>query len=266
MGHIEATLSTDDLLRSLGLEDDTDGKTYQIFRDFEQTVKETFNPSEIGGVISAMHIMAQAHIGQRRKDGSLYIFHPVEVARDVIALCAYPDKGAVIAALFHDVVEDQSEAYVRLTGRHLDQQRPPQAQALEAIGDDFGDDVAQLVTALTNPNFGQILASEGIDKDHPEFSRRMKELYAQHVASIIEDPRVCIIKFADFSRNCCAFPKLKNSEMKREIGAKYRPVVDIFRARINDKSKPLNTCQQSDMLLELGEIAELIDKYFANLE
>ena len=47
-----------------------------------------------------------AHRGQERKDGGIYILHPLEVA--VIAGSMTQDKNVLAAAVMHDTVEDTS--------------------------------------------------------------------------------------------------------------------------------------------------------------
>ncbi|MDR1425164.1 MAG: bifunctional (p)ppGpp synthetase/guanosine-3',5'-bis(diphosphate) 3'-pyrophosphohydrolase [Azoarcus sp.] len=59
---------------------------------------------EIVRVDSAYHFAAEAHGGQTRKSGELYIVHPLAVAS--IVADWHLDSQALCAALLHDVVED----------------------------------------------------------------------------------------------------------------------------------------------------------------
>ena len=61
-------------------------------------------PEEIVRVESAYRFAAEAHGGQTRKSGELYIVHPLAVAS--IVADWHLDSQALCAALLHDVVED----------------------------------------------------------------------------------------------------------------------------------------------------------------
>lgn len=257
----EKLLSTHDLLRHHGLTDESHAQEVHLFTGFERAIRATYEPRDTQRIIRATHLMIHAHIEQRYGTKP-YIVHPLEVALNVHELCEELDPEAVIAALFHDVVEDQSRAYLEKTGRIVTDNIPTPTQALEAIKEDFGDDVASSVGSLTNPDFVGQLKDEGIDTSHPDFPRKFRALYAKHVARAIDDPRVCLIKFSDFTRNNGqGLVHMPDGPTKRRLAEKYRPVVDIFTARIKDDTRPLNTTQQAAMLLELEEIAADIDDY-----
>ena len=63
------------------------------------------SPEEIKQVKQAFHFSDEAHLGQYRQSGEPYITHPVAVAE----ICASwkLDAQAIMAALLHDVIEDQ---------------------------------------------------------------------------------------------------------------------------------------------------------------
>src|SRR5690606_18883471 len=52
----------------------------------------------------ALEIAALAHEGQTRRSGEAYVTHPIEVAQIIAELRM--DDDSIIAALFHDVLED----------------------------------------------------------------------------------------------------------------------------------------------------------------
>ena len=52
----------------------------------------------------ALQFAAQAHSGQIRKNGGIYLLHPMEVA--CIAATMTDDEDVIAAALLHDTVED----------------------------------------------------------------------------------------------------------------------------------------------------------------
>ena len=72
----------------------------------------------------AVRFALKAHHGQRRKDGSIFVLHPLEVA--AIAGTMTRDESVLAAAVLHDTVEDT-------------------AVTAEKIRATFGDRVADLV-------------------------------------------------------------------------------------------------------------------------
>ena len=69
-------------------------------------IKQEFerNESSTDLICKAYQMASYLHKDQRRKDGQLYISHPVEVAL-MLAKLGF-DENVVSAALLHDVVED----------------------------------------------------------------------------------------------------------------------------------------------------------------
>ena len=68
------------------------------------TVKSYLKNADIKKIERAYTYAFIAHDGQKRKDGSAYISHPVAVAKIVAELQMDPDS--ICAALMHDVIED----------------------------------------------------------------------------------------------------------------------------------------------------------------
>ena len=128
----------------------------------------------------------QRHRGQLRKSGDPYITHPLAVATILAELGM--DTTTLVAALLHDTVED--------TGLGLD-----------AIGDQFGAEVAHLVdgvTKLDRVKFGAAAEAETI--------RKM-------VVAMARDPRVLVIKLADRLHNMRTLrflPPVKQERKARE--------------------------------------------------
>ena len=78
----------------------------QIIDERFEQVKKTLqlNNNTINLAIKAYNLAKFLHRDQRRKDGSFYISHPVEVAL-ILAQLGF-DENVVSAAILHDVVED----------------------------------------------------------------------------------------------------------------------------------------------------------------
>ncbi|MDF7169923.1 HD domain-containing protein, partial [Escherichia coli] len=85
-------------------------------------------PADLKLVKEAFHFSDEAHLGQYRQSGEPYITHPVAVAE----ICAgwKLDVQSIMAALLHDVIEDQGVTKSELAEK-------------------FGPKVAELVDGLT---------------------------------------------------------------------------------------------------------------------
>ena len=119
-------------------------------------------------IIKAQHFAAKAHYGQKRKyTGEDYIAHPKTVASLLRAVHA--DDKMIAAAWLHDVVEDTDVT-------------------IDDIRAEFGDDVAELVDAVT-------------DVSRPEYGNRTtrKRFDREHIAAATE--RAKCIKLADLIDN-----------------------------------------------------------------
>jgi GTP pyrophosphokinase len=68
-------------------------------------LSEYLTPAELKKVKEAYRFSDEMHLGQVRKSGEPYISHPIAVAE----ICAEwkLDAQAIMAALLHDVIEDQ---------------------------------------------------------------------------------------------------------------------------------------------------------------
>lgn len=141
-----------------------------------------------------------SHIGQTRKSGEPYIFHPLRVS--LLAARHWMDFSSVIAALLHDVVEDTPVT-------------------LEEVRLDYGDEVALLVDGLT-----KVTASE---MNHQRLNRQdLKEAtYKKTVLAAIEDIRVLCLKFWDRIDNLMtinALPPEKQKLIAEETRTIYVPL------------------------------------------
>ncbi len=139
-----------------------------IFRYFRRDISE----QERDDIRNAFELAVSAHTNTRRKSGEPYIFHPLEVARIVVA-----DIGlgptAVVCALLHDVVEDTE--YTR-----------------SDIEERFGTTVARIVDGLTK-------IDTIFDQDQ-SFSLQA-ENFKKILFTLSDDVRVILIKLADRLHN-----------------------------------------------------------------
>ncbi|MDN5860842.1 MAG: bifunctional (p)ppGpp synthetase/guanosine-3',5'-bis(diphosphate) 3'-pyrophosphohydrolase, partial [Pseudonocardia sp.] len=133
------------------------------------SVHRTLHPkADLALLQRAYDVAAVKHEGQTRKSGDPYITHPLAVATILAELGM--DTITLVAALLHDTVED--------TG-----------YPLEALREEFGEEVAHLVdgvTKLDKVEFGSAAEAETI--------RKM-------IVAMARDPRVLVIKLSDRLHN-----------------------------------------------------------------
>jgi len=154
------------------------------------------SPEEIKQVKSAFHFSDEAHLGQYRQSGEPYITHPVAVAE----ICASwkLDDQSIMAALLHDVIEDQGVTKTEIAER-------------------FGPKVAELVDGLSK-------------LDKMEFRNREEaqaENFRKMLLAMARDVRVILVKLADRLHNMRtlgAVPAEKRRRVARETIDIYAPI------------------------------------------
>jgi len=155
-------------------------------------------PSQLDIIVDAYEFGSQAHEGQRRYSGELYITHPVAVAGILADL--HMDYQSVAAALMHDVIEDTP-------------------MAKEQIEDKFGAEIAAIV--------------DGVSKlDQLSFNSRAEvqvESFRKMMLAMVEDIRVILLKLADRLHNMQtlgALPEGKQRRIARETLEIYAPIAN----------------------------------------
>ena len=147
-------------------------------------------------VLEAFRFADEAHLGQRRADGSAYITHPLAVA-GVVADWRL-DAQAVMAALLHDAMEDCGITKSQLIQR-------------------VGTPTAELVDGLTK-------------LDKLQFSSREEgqaESFRKMLLAMARDVRVILVKLADRLHNMrtmSAMTPERRSRIARETLDIYAPI------------------------------------------
>ena len=118
----------------------------------------------------AVQYATDQHAGQKRKDGSPYIIHPLAVAEIVAEMGL--DTDAILSALLHDCIEDTSTTYDEIASR-------------------FGPVVAELVEGVTKLTRVEYSTLE---------EQQMENLRKMFMA-MSKDIRVILIKIADRLHN-----------------------------------------------------------------
>ncbi len=164
---------------------------YPELEPLSRTLRKYHPKADIRMLERAYETAERLHREQQRLSGDPYITHPLAVATILAELGM--TAPTLAAALLHDTVED--------TGYSLD-----------ALREDFGDEVAQLVdgvTKLDRVQYGQASAAETV--------RKM-------VVAMARDIRVLVIKLADRLHNMRTLQWM--TEEKQVV--KARETLDIY--------------------------------------
>ena len=176
----------------------------------------------------ALELAARLHAADRRQREP-YVNHLLRVAVRIISHYRVRDADVACAALLHDAVEDHAAGIAPGGG---------QREALAAIAAQFGDRVAELVAAVTNPEY--------------EPGRDSRQQYREHVAASLEtSPWARVIKISDFTDNGAGLIHTTGPRLEK-LAAKYAPLVPVLRELIARPDTPLaddvkaNICDQLD--------------------
>ena len=140
------------------------------YQELEEKIRSYLPNFDQQLLYSAFTYADNAHSGQKRKDGSPYITHPLAVAEIVADLGL--DLESVIAALLHDCIEDTESTH-------------------DEIAKKFGPTVADLVEGVTKLTRVQYTSKE---EEQMENLRKM-------LLAMAKDIRVVLIKICDRLHN-----------------------------------------------------------------
>lgn len=149
-----------------------------------------YNPeADTDVILRAYEFASEAHRDQVRLSGEPYITHPLATASILVDL--EMDVASIVAALLHDVVEDQD-------------------YSIDDIKAKFGEEVARLVDGVTKLKLTDFEVEEadeeeerreeGTKKRRVEF-RRSAESLRKIFLAMARDLRVMVIKLADRTHN-----------------------------------------------------------------
>lgn len=135
-----------------------------------EQIKSYLPAHEVNQVRQAFLFAEKAHTGQMRSSGEPYITHPVAVTE----ICAHwkLDANALMAALLHDVIEDQDVKKSEIAER-------------------FNEDVADLVDGLTKLERIKFASK----------AEQQAESFRKMLLATAKDVRVILIKLADRLHN-----------------------------------------------------------------
>lgn len=130
----------------------------------------SYNENMKRTITKAFKFAVKAHEGTERKSGEPYVYHPIAVAMILDAMKA--DYETICAALLHDTIEDVEEVDEVL------------------IAKEFSTTIAHLVDGVTKVSSNNNDKTEG-------FKLTVNKL----MLSLLDDPRIFIIKLADRLHN-----------------------------------------------------------------
>ena len=193
---------------------------------------EAFCGADRDRIGRALGLASRLHAGDRRQREP-YVNHLLRVAIRIIAHYGITDADVVCAALLHDSVEDHAGELAA---------RGSQEGALAEVADRFGQRVAGLVAAVTNPE--------------PEPGRDRHEQYREHVTvALAENPWARVIKASDFTDNGVGLIHTTGPNLGK-LAAKYAPLVPVLRELIARPDTPLDDAAKARILSQLDRGAE----------
>jgi len=193
---------------------------------------ETWPGPEQRRLNQALDLAGRLHAADRR-DREPYVNHLLRVAIRIMSHYRVHDADVVCAALLHDAVED-----------HAAELAPDGTQraALATLAGQFGPRVAELVGAVTNPEYAP--------------GRDQHEQYREHVAdSLRRNPWARVIKASDFADNGAGLIHATGPRLYRLAG-KYAPLVPVLQELIARPDTPLDDPARQHILTQLSRTAD----------
>jgi hypothetical protein len=188
----------------------------------------------------ALERAARLHAGDRR-GREPYLNHLLRVAIRIMSHYGVHDADVVIAALLHDAVEDHA-AELAGSGTADAGAGDSRRAALAALAAEFGPRVAELVGAVTNPQYAP--------------GRDAHEQYREHVAdSLRQHPWARVIKASDFTDNGVGLIHASGPRL-RTLAGKYAPLVPVLRELIELPDTPLDAAARQQIMAQLDRAAE----------
>ncbi|MBW9275479.1 MAG: bifunctional GTP diphosphokinase/guanosine-3',5'-bis pyrophosphate 3'-pyrophosphohydrolase, partial [Candidatus Thiodiazotropha sp. (ex. Lucinisca nassula)] len=174
------------------LEDDQETPRFLI-SDLCAYLESYLSADHIREVYRAYLFGAEAHVGQHRKTGEPYIYHPVAVAR--ILADMRMDYKCLMAAILHDVIEDTPTAK-------------------EQLADTFDGEIAELVDGVSK------LSKIDFNSQAEAQAASLRKM----LLAMTKDIRVILIKLADRLHNMRTLGVMKPEKTRRIA----KETLDIF--------------------------------------
>lgn len=159
-------------------------------------------------IIKAYELAKELHKDQKRKDGSFYISHPVEVAL-ILAKLGF-DENVISAALLHDVVEDCD-------------------YSLEDIKKEFNSSVAEMVDCVSAIDNNKFIFDENDIYEDANFQKASieEQSFKKLIAIGKKNPLGFCIKFADRLHNLRTIESFNYNKQLEKVKETEKWVVPI---------------------------------------
>lgn len=241
--------------------------------EFKNNIENNFEDQEDKDKISqALDLMLEAHLAQKdRADGMPYAKHPLEVAQKTMDMMEEPNADLVVSALLHDSPEDKSDV---LFTKRVNKKYPDKdfmftvndelkdrhkeifkRFSFRELKDMFGEKVEYYVYNLTNHDFDSLIEDTKPNASKEEKEMLKNDLYKEHVEEIIQDPDLCLLKYADFSVNIDLKSLDKKSSKYKKLRRKYKSVIPIFIEQLEGIDENHSLYHKKDKLIsDLQEV------------
>jgi (p)ppGpp synthase/HD superfamily hydrolase len=249
-------------------------------KEFKKNVDSRFeNQEDKDKVLQALDLMLEAHLSQKdRADGKPYVSHPLEVARKTIDTVDEPSADLVIASLLHDSVEDKSEV---LFAKRVNKKYPDKdfmftvtdelkekhkeifkRFSFRELKDIFGEKLEYYVHNLTNHDFDSLIEDTKPNATKEEKEMLKNDLYKEHIEEIIQDPDLCLLKYADFSVNIDLRSLDKKSAKYKKLRRKYKSVIPIFIQQLENVDESHLLYKKKNKLI--GDLKEIYKNQYSD--
>ena len=201
---------------------------------------EAFPDCERATLMRAERVASRLHAGDERVREP-YVNHLLRVAIRIIRHYKVRDCEVIVAALLHDAVEDHPADLADLAG-DAERAAGQRDAALAMLGRAFTPRVADLIAAVTNPDY--------------DSERDRQEQYREHVVASLEvHPWARVIKLSDFTDNGVGIIHTTGPKV-RKASAKYAPLVPQLREFALRPDTPLDDEVKAHIVRQLDLAAE----------
>uniref|UniRef100_A0A0E0CQ74 GTP diphosphokinase n=1 Tax=Oryza meridionalis TaxID=40149 RepID=A0A0E0CQ74_9ORYZ len=216
-----------------------------IFEGVEVTGYPIFEDPKVQ---KAIVFASTAHIGQFRKTGDPYVTHCIHTGKILAALVPSTGERAintVVAGILHDVIDDTAEN-------------------LKSIEEQFGDDVASLVSGVSKLSYINQLLRRHRQKNTGGSTLTSEEANNLRgmLLGMVDDPRVVLIKLADRLHNMRTMSSIRSGLPASAKDVHTTSVHDFF--SLSNQEKP----NMKDLLQAVLPFDLLLDRkrrsYFLN--
>lgn len=203
-----------------------------------------------GALRTAMELAAFLHRNdvrgaRRHLADDVYVTHPFRLVLRLVRWGCI-DLAVLCAAALHDTVEDHPDDVVALL---RDPAQAHEGDAIDLLATAFGDDVAGIVAAVTNPP-----PTSNSEEDR-------HRAYRDHVANVIADGQVFLVKIADYVDNAGSLRHMVDPERRARLARKYAPLVPTFRTALAEHGEKLPL--GSDGPGQIAQHLDTIEEWFA---